>query len=82
MTVFVWGEVMILKFASLRTADAFPVVASLLGREATTGNASRSDDRKCVCCSQATNLREIRNKSTMKLALVCVLLNELSQGVA
>ena len=75
MTVFVWGEVMILKFASLRTADAFPVVASLPPRE-------RSDDRKCVCCSQATNLREIRNKSTMKLALVCVLLNELSQGVA
>ena len=31
---------------SLRTADAFPVVASL-----------RSDDRKCVCCSQASNLR-------------------------
>ena len=25
---------------SLRTADAFPVVASLRGREATTGNAS------------------------------------------
>ena len=45
MTVFVWGEVMILKFASLRTADAFPVVASLPRRpemrlEATTGNAS------------------------------------------
>ena len=36
---------------SLRTADAFPVVASL-------GNAifrrERSDDRKCVCGSQAT----------------------------
>ena len=31
---------------SLRTADAFPVVASL-----------PSSDRKCVCCSQATPLR-------------------------
>ena len=30
-------------WTSLQTADAFPVVASL----------SRSDDRKCVCCSQA-----------------------------
>ena len=38
-----------LGFPSLWTADAFPVVASLPpknGRE-------RSDDRKCVCCSQA-----------------------------
>ena len=33
--------------SSLRTADAFPVVASLPRRE-------RSDDRKCVCCSQAS----------------------------
>ena len=35
---------------SLRTVDAFPVFASLppiFRRE-------RSDDRKCVCCSQAT----------------------------
>ena len=37
------------KDSSLRTADTFPVVASLplFRRE-------RSDDRKCVCCSQAT----------------------------
>ena len=34
---------------SLRTADAFPVIASLPLRE-------RSDDRKCVCCSQAMAL--------------------------
>ena len=33
---------------SLRTADAFPVVASLR-----FGGGQRSDDRKCVCCSQA-----------------------------
>ena len=31
---------------SLQTAEAFPVVASLPQRET-------SDDRKCVCCSQA-----------------------------
>ena len=37
------------KDSSLRTADTFPVVASLplFRRE-------RSDDRKCVCCSQGT----------------------------
>ena len=35
---------------SLRTADAFPVVASLA-----SAKRERSDDRKCVCCSQATN---------------------------
>ena len=34
---------------SLRTADAFPDVASLPPK-----NRERSDDRKCVCCSQAT----------------------------
>ena len=34
---------------SLRTADAFPVVASLPPK-----NSERSDDRKCVCGSQAT----------------------------
>ena len=33
---------------SLRTADAFPVVASL-----PFGGGQRSDDQKCVCCSQA-----------------------------
>ena len=33
---------------SLRTADAFPVVASL-----PFGGGQRSDDRKCVWCSQA-----------------------------
>ena len=35
---------------SLRTADAFLVVASLA-----SAKRKRSDDRKCVCCSQATN---------------------------
>ena len=35
---------------SLRTADAFPVVASLPPKN----RRERSDDRKCVCCSQAT----------------------------
>ena len=43
MDFFVFITVLV--FASLRTADAFPVVASL-PRE-------RSDDRKCVCGSQA-----------------------------
>ena len=38
------------KPSSLRTADAFPVVASLA-----SAKRERSDDRKCVCCSQATN---------------------------
>ena len=37
------------KPSSLRTADAFPVVASLA-----SAKRERSDDRKCVC-SQATN---------------------------
>ena len=35
---------------SLRTADAFLVVAS-----PASAKRKRSDDRKCVCCSQATN---------------------------
>ena len=34
---------------SLQTADAFPVVASLA-----IFRRERSDDRKCVCCSQAS----------------------------
>ena len=37
---------------SLRTADAFPVVASLPPKIAIF-RRERSDDRKCVCCSQA-----------------------------
>ena len=36
---------------SLRTADAFLVVASLPPKNIFRGE--RSDDRKCVCCSQA-----------------------------
>ena len=36
---------------SLRTADAFPVVASLPPKN--IFRRERSDDRKCVCCSQA-----------------------------
>ena len=39
------------KSHSLRTADGFPVVASLPRRE-------RSDDRKCVCCSQAARAKD------------------------
>ena len=35
---------------SLRTPDAFPVVASLA-----SAKRERSDDRKGVCCPQATN---------------------------
>ena len=35
---------------SLRTVDAFPVFASL----SPIFQRERSDDRKCVCCSQAT----------------------------
>ena len=35
---------------SMRTADAFPVVASLPPKN----SDAISDDRKCVCCSQAT----------------------------
>ena len=38
------------KSSSLRTADAYLVVASLA-----SAKRERSDDRKCVCCSQATN---------------------------
>ena len=41
-----WGGGM--GVCSLRTADAFPVVASL-----PFGGGQRRDDRKCVCCSQA-----------------------------
>ena len=36
---------------SLRTADAFPVVASL---PPLSFRRERKDDRKCVCCSQAS----------------------------
>ena len=42
---------------SLRTADAFPVVVSLPRRE-------RSDDRKCVCCSQASITLKIWSPKT------------------
>ena len=38
-------------FPSLRTADVFPVVASLPPQN----RRERSDDRKCVCCSQAVD---------------------------
>ena len=37
---------------SLRTADAFPVVASLPPKNSYF-RRERSDERKCVCCSQA-----------------------------
>ena len=47
---------------SLRTADAFPVVASLPPKNSVR---ERSDDRKCVCCSQAMGdavLEDFRGK--------------------
>ena len=44
--------------ASLRTADAFPVVASLPPKNSVAiFRRERSDDRKCVCCSQAIRER-------------------------
>ena len=54
---------------SLRTADAFPVVASLA-----SAKRKRSDDRKCVCCSQATNPPptpppQIKDEATQKQKL-------------
>ena len=45
--------------ASLRTADAFPVVASF-------------DDRKCVCCSQATKMSDLNKNAKTKCILVVV----------
>ena len=41
-------------WGSLRTADVFPVVASLPPK-----NMERSDDRKYVCCSQAKSWIEV-----------------------
>ena len=64
---------LILKF-SLQTADEFPVVVSLppLQRE-------RSDDWKCVCCSQA-NLNwantEVKGKSSKQQGLTYPLQNQ------
>ena len=53
---------------SLRTADAFLVVASLA-----SAKRKRSDDRKCVCCSQATNPPphppQIKDEATQKQKL-------------
>ena len=47
-----WKPVWIHGCFSLRSADAFPVVASLPPK--TIFRRERSDDRKCVCASQAT----------------------------
>ena len=41
--------------SSLRTADVFTVVASLPPKK--YFRRKRSDDRKCVCCSQARSTR-------------------------
>ena len=54
---------------SLRTADAFLVVASLA-----SAKRKRSDDRNCVCCSQATNPPphpppQIKDEATQKQKL-------------
>ena len=54
---------------SLRTADAFTVVASLA-----SAKRKRSDDRKCVCSSQATNPPphpppQIKDEATQKQKL-------------
>ena len=41
---------------NMRTADAFPVVPSLPRKNSDAiFRRERSDDRKCVCCSQATS---------------------------
>ena len=45
------GFLSVLVTLSLRTADAFSVVASLSPKN--IFRRERSDDRKCVCCSQA-----------------------------
>ena len=49
------------KSHSLRTADTFPVVASNPRRE-------RSDDQKCVCCSQAARAKEHTKNGASKRA--------------
>ena len=50
---------------SLRTADAFPVVASLpLSSLLSLFRRERSDDRKCVCCSQASITLKIWSPKT------------------
>ena len=51
---------------SLRTADAFPVVASLPPKIAIFRRGG-SDDRKCVCCSQSTLYQEKYFLYTMSL---------------
>ena len=59
---------------SLRTADAFPVVASLppiFRRE-------RGDDRKCVCCSQANAPWSQRARSLLQYVLFWRVLIKLS----
>ena len=56
------------KLPSLRTTDTFLVVASLPPRK-------RSDDQKCVCCSQATSYPNQLNSSnpdaTFLNSLIC-----------
>ena len=49
---------------SLRSADAFPVVASLppKNRVRVRVRRERSDDRKCVCASQATLTADRKRK--------------------
>ena len=49
-------------FGSLRTADAFPVVATLPPK-----NRERSDDRKRVCCSQAKLMAASKPKTIINL---------------
>ena len=45
---------------SLRTADAFPAVASLPPKNSVSiFRRERSDDQKCVCCSQASCIQMI-----------------------
>ena len=57
------------RVTSLRTADAFPVVASL-----SLFFGGKGDDRKCVCCSQAKGvpfLSKIVHKRVRHPAYVC-----------
>ena len=54
---------LILPDSSLRTADAFSVVASLPQK---IFRSERSDDRKCVCCSQA-------NQTVLDVSTTCAI---------
>ena len=64
---------------SLRTTDAFPVVAFFLQKVAIF-RMERSDDRKCVCCSQVTGARTLGTFNFMFSLLKSLLLGRCSGG--